>query len=98
MITTITEKETQLAHMLTVCSEALKAVTAERDELRVELAAERTESAAQHLAIMRTAVKEAINAALERAAVVCATEWATTEERKHGRALAAEIRAMKEEV
>lgn len=31
MITTISVKESQLAHMLTVCSEALKSVTAERD-------------------------------------------------------------------
>lgn len=34
-IQTISTKETQLAHMLQVCSEALKAVTAERDALRV---------------------------------------------------------------
>lgn len=34
MITQVTEKETQLSHMLTGCTEALKAMTAERDALR----------------------------------------------------------------
>lgn len=37
MITFVTEKETQLLHMLQLCNDVLKEVTKERDELKAEV-------------------------------------------------------------
>lgn len=65
-IQTISTKETQLSHMLTVCSEALKAVTAERDALH-----DAVEVAKTLVKLLKRERDTATNAALERAAVVC---------------------------